>query len=762
MRRLLSSHLAWQAVAILRRRQDVFLTTIVGLLSLGVYLLTLAPDVLDSDSGEFQHAPYSLGLPHPTGYPLYVIIGRLWTFLPLGSLAYRMNLLSAVFAALTIAGVYYLVRQIGVRAVASIAASLTLAVSPLFWSQSIIAEVYALNALLVIMVINLTVAARHATGKQQHRLIQALAITYGLGLAHHRTILFLLPGLAIYLWPILYNMRQEQRRLAGFAFLLVLPLAFYLYIPLRAPGLGIIGSIRWALGDSHLSNFGQQSPAQVLSRGLTGARMAIQQFSVFGVAAVLIGFVKTVRHDHRLAILIGLSGLSALLFYLVYWVSDADVFMLMAYLVAAIWLAVGIEEACTLVGRLIRTRSLPVAALFLMLPAGLLATNYAKLDLSDNHEVSRFWLELLSQPLEQGAMLIGDGWQLSPARYYQISEGIRTDIEVIGADMLTADGWQELIDCLDGGHTVYLLKQVSRSPAKFCFASKGSVVEMRPAPTELSAAHFPTLEQLEVDNIRLLGYSLDSFKVRAGETATVDLFWGVQDTPQTDFNTFVHIIDEQTGAMVAQQDKGALDYLYFGYASSHWPGGQTIRDRFQLSMPAELVPGIYRLEAGLYVLQGGQPVSVKRAKLGRIVVLSADNALSSGHPPLAVLGGRLRLLEAQVKAPPTLVPGQEIHVSLRWQAVRTMDEDYTVFVHLVDPSGKLVAQVDSLHLGGRYPTSLWDAGEVVVEERRLVIPGTLATGDYRLYAGAYTLRDQQRLTTEEGRDRVEIGVIESR
>src|SRR5437867_8676283 len=90
-----------------RRQRSVsapFAAGLALLAGLGLYGLTCAPGVQGGDSGEFQFVAYILGIPHPPGYPLYALVGRLWTLvLPFGEVAYRMNLLSAVFAAATLA-----------------------------------------------------------------------------------------------------------------------------------------------------------------------------------------------------------------------------------------------------------------------------------------------------------------------------------------------------------------------------------------------------------------------------------------------------------------------------------------------------------------------------------------------------------------------------------------------------------------------------------------------------------------------------------
>jgi len=85
-------------------RIDGWLALAVGGLSLALYGRTLAPGLLPGDSGELQTLSALLGNTHPTGYPIYLLVGKLFTWLPVGDMAYRVNLLSAVMAALAVAG----------------------------------------------------------------------------------------------------------------------------------------------------------------------------------------------------------------------------------------------------------------------------------------------------------------------------------------------------------------------------------------------------------------------------------------------------------------------------------------------------------------------------------------------------------------------------------------------------------------------------------------------------------------------------------
>ena len=187
-------------------RLDYVLALLTALLAFALYLRTLAPGVLGGDSGEFQFAAWLGGFAHPTGYPLYLMLGWLWThLLPLHDPAWRMNAFSALWGGVA-AGLVYLLalRMLAqvtdkplVPACSRFSPLLTFAVTPTFWSQATVAEVYTLNAALVAAIL-LGLVTWGQTGSR--RALYVTALLYGLSLAHHRTTLLYLPAIAIFMW----------------------------------------------------------------------------------------------------------------------------------------------------------------------------------------------------------------------------------------------------------------------------------------------------------------------------------------------------------------------------------------------------------------------------------------------------------------------------------------------------------------------------------------------------------------------------------
>jgi hypothetical protein len=245
----------------------LFLSVFFSVLSL--YLLTLAPGVVGGDAGEHQFAAPLLGIPHTTGYPLYILLGKLWTLLiPFGSPAWRMNLFSAVNGALaagvTALIVYYLTTQRPnyplsfiphpSSFISAFIAGLTLAAGLTMWQWSVIAGVRSMNVLFFALITLEAIVWQRKVEEWKSGRVEGrktggldsflnqpphppapylLALTLGLSLAHHRTTLFYLPLIIGWIgWHAPYLVRQP-RQLGALILLTLAPLLLYLFIYVR-------------------------------------------------------------------------------------------------------------------------------------------------------------------------------------------------------------------------------------------------------------------------------------------------------------------------------------------------------------------------------------------------------------------------------------------------------------------------------------------------------------------------------------------------
>jgi Flp pilus assembly protein TadD len=197
-----------------------------------VYFLTLAPTVTSADSGELVTAACTLGVAHPPGYPLWCLLGKAFSLLPVSSPAWRVNLMSAAFGALTAALVYLICKQLAIPRVPAFAGALAFAFSRTFWSQSVIAEVYTLNTFFLCGIILLLLLWGD---RRRNTYLYAAAGVFGLSLSHHYMLMLLIsPAFAIYVLWVSPRLLRDLRLVFGCLALVLAGLLVYIYLPLAA------------------------------------------------------------------------------------------------------------------------------------------------------------------------------------------------------------------------------------------------------------------------------------------------------------------------------------------------------------------------------------------------------------------------------------------------------------------------------------------------------------------------------------------------
>ena len=163
--------------------------------SFAVYLRTLCPTVYVGDSGELTAAAYTLGIAHPPGYPLFCLLGKLFTFLPFGNVAYRVNLLSACFASLTVGLVFLILLRLlqkneglsrGERVFAAFTGALSFGFLRDFWFEALSAEVYTLNTFFFALLLYLLLRWQE---ERKEEIFFLSLFLFGVGLGNHDTLL---------------------------------------------------------------------------------------------------------------------------------------------------------------------------------------------------------------------------------------------------------------------------------------------------------------------------------------------------------------------------------------------------------------------------------------------------------------------------------------------------------------------------------------------------------------------------------------------
>ena len=399
-------------------------------IALAVYAPTVARDLswagAATDGGELITASFTLGVPHPPGYPTYVVLGKLFSLLPLGTVAFRYNLFSAVCAALA-AGLLAAVIRVHwgerVRPTVAAAAALTFACLPLVWSQAVVAEVYALN-LLVVAALVLAWVSRGP--------VAVVGLLLGLAVTTHPTSLLMLPA------ALLGTRQGRGRLLAGFA-LGLLPL---LLLPWLARGDSPVVWGRpdtlggwWWLVSGRLYAANLRLPFDGL--WLDGPRLAaLLRALALGPGALLVGrrpAMEPARHaadttgrSRRTRLMAATAALYTL-FALAYATSDAAVLLPPGLLLLAAVLAPGLEQA----GKLALALPLALAVVGLAGHTGAVgpsprALAVTALDTAPPHAV-------LLTPGDRSLFTL---W------YFHHVEGLRPDVVLVDANLLPFDWYR--------------------------------------------------------------------------------------------------------------------------------------------------------------------------------------------------------------------------------------------------------------------------------------------------------------------------------
>jgi hypothetical protein len=814
-----------------RRLLDGSVAVLLGGGAFTLYVLSLAPTLLAGDGGEFQFVPYLLGVAHPTGYPLYCLLGWVWSrLLWVGDVAYRMNLFSAFWAALAVGFLYptarILLKQVfpHLPAVAhrllAVLAAASLAVTPTFWSQAIIAEVYSLHVFLVVLIfyflLTLGSEPQSATtstgsgpdaaippaggiGGEQHLLLMAGCL--GFGLTHHRSTVLLIPAILAYLWLVRPRFFRDRHLVLKALLLVLLPLSLYLYIPWRAAHtpylrLPLAGGRELVLYENTPAGFldfvlgGPFGGSVDLSADL-GTRLPMawgfvrDEIGWIGLALVLLGIAwLSALRRWPLLVLTGLAAAVLVAFNLVYTIGDIYVLYVPVYLIMILWLVIGAGTLVQVIKNAWARFSqghvpwlpagsrkgwiptlVPLATVlpFFVLPLWMAGSHYADLDQSRNTGDRERWEDIMAEPLPANAILItNDRDDIMPMWYLQYvgsGQPVRTDL--LGLyPLITADyptlGY--VLDlALSTGRPVYLIKEMPGIEVKVNVDPEGGLWYVPGLTAGPKPGHLSDASLADV--MALSGYDRTPHSPRPGESLTVSLYWEALQPAQADYHSFVHLLDSSS-QRVAQSDHQPGGIYY---PTSLWQPGERLRDDHVLVVPTDAPPGVYHLLVGMYVLSSDGSLSSLGAPvvLGQVGIKTGVQTVPGpiSFPAAADLGP-IELLGYDAEP-----QDDGLLVRFHWRCTVPTDTDYTVFVHLVDAAGNRIAQHDGQPQGGAYPTSIWDMGEVVSDEHLLSLPADLLAGDYALQAGLYRLETGRRLPVGEVGDDVGIcgiGCVELR
>ncbi len=663
------------------------------ILSLITYTLTLQPDVLPADSGEFQIVASQLGVAHPPGFPLYTLVGKLFTLLTPWRPALGLNLMSALLAALTLKLVFDSTRHIIAQTCPAnekaglwggLAAALALGTCTTFWAQATTANIRMPT--LFFMAWCLYEISNFQTPASKLQLSPPLtrfALALSLGIGHHPSLIFVGAFFVVYLIlldpPLLWTPRRWPRPVAAFA----LGQLVWLYLPIR----GAMGAL-FAPDDLHTLQgllfhvlaqgfagdmFAFASPRYLPARAALVPTLFLFQFHSGLLVASLWGALVALWRNWRMALLL-LGGWALHVFITITYRAPQTVeYMMPAYILLVVALGLGVGQLVAWSHSKLAWRCQPVlaSAAAAILLAGLLnGANHAPgyLQLAADRSTREYVTPIL-QNAPAGAIILADWHWATPLQYLQIVEGARPDVQVeyvypVG-DMEYALHWLQLIDRNISQRPVVVTRYAGReySATDYDFYPLGQAfLALKRPTTNLPPAFTPVHLNFE-DQITLAGYQLERAALQPGETVELSLAWQPSGPLEQAYSFTAQVLDAQ-GQVVAKRD--------LALPAGPYTPGELRAIQFVLPLAPDLLPGNYRLVIGAYfpLPQGGWH-NLKSAPDGATLAPIAEISLAPApDPPLTLHpldlpfenGWRLEGIDYDQSDPATL------RVYLHWAA----------------------------------------------------------------------------------------------
>ncbi len=450
-----------------------------------VYIYYLCPTIAAGDSGEFITSAKILGIPHPPGYPLYTMIGHLFTWLPISSVAWRANLASALLSALTCLFVYLSLVRLTGRVGAALTGAWALAFSRFFWHYAEVAEVFALNNLFVAVITyvlillygNTEQIPSHSDIKKQQQLKSStrqlfwlLSFLFGLALTNHHTIILMSPAVLVFVWFTESGFFRDGKTLSFAALFFFLGMTPYIYCPVAAAANPVINWDNPVTFKNFLNlflrvDYGSFSPFATLADQNVAVSRLEQlpalfknvgaQFTALGIVIAHFGFIKFRRRKI-------FQGYLSLGFFFsgIFFVLYANVpiknplllgvlqrFYIMPAIFLSFWIGLGIENLSIWLNE----KKLPPATRFtpavfaVVLLGWQFNNNHEEADFRDNYIAENFAHDLLLSLPENAVFFVRGDVASMGVDYMQIVQGARPDVMTLDQAKLTYPWYYEQV-----------------------------------------------------------------------------------------------------------------------------------------------------------------------------------------------------------------------------------------------------------------------------------------------------------------------------
>jgi hypothetical protein len=757
-------------------------------LAFALYAATAAPGTIFGDPSEYQFVPAIPVIAHPPGYAFYTLLARLWQMLvPVGTVAYRTNLLAAAAGAWVVTATYLVTRNLqspisNLRStigalIPSTFAALSLAAASDLWQHAIHANAHVVSAALTVTHLWLLTAWWRT---QNDRWLMAFALVLGLSAAHHPITLMGVPAYGLFILLVRSRILRQWRLLLILAVCLALGLTPFLYFPLRSPnmppGFQPTDMNTWEGFVNHVTakglrvNFGHFGLADQPARAVVFWSLLRLQFSLPVVALALLGLIALVRRAPRAAALLGLFLVVHVAFTINFY-QDIMAYLLDPFVALAILAGLGSLAVIEFLARQVQSARPAIRNLSFVicyLSFAILPISQATFNIQRGISLHAFTApdDYVAAVYDrfagrgEGAVILSDWEHLTPLLVHTHVYGKTLDEadvkKVVYVNPADGPTWvRNVWENADVG-PIYVVgyRPALREEGLRLIPDGPFYRVLLPGAFDGSPTH--PLDVWADGRVHILGYDLSAAVARAGEPLRLTLYQSAPERLTSYWMPFARL-----GSFEARWTTDSR------LNTPLWQPGEIVVEEYELPVPFDLPPGEYPLRLGYADLSGGRaelPLSSggTEVELATVTVFPPPPLAGRIEEGLANLDNQVALVRARAWAgwqtrrakwdePLVVQPGETVRLNLTWRALACPRDSYTVFIHLMDGADRPVEAVnpDDTPLGGSFPTYLWFPkwlpGQTVGDPYRLVIPPDLPPGNYYLEAGMYGMTSHRRL-----------------
>jgi hypothetical protein len=629
-----------------RRISDIGVPIVLFIGTLGVYISNLCPSLWLMDSGEFVFHASVLGIPHPTGYPLYIQLGKFMTFLPGLDAPLAINLFSAIMASLTVAFLYRIIYMLEKRMLVSATAALLFGFSLTFWWQAEIAEVYSLHTFFLVWMTYLLLRVRE-TGDLRAFLL--LSFVLGLSFTHHMSTVLITPAILYFVWTFRRSEVLSFRIIVPAFILFLVGLSVYLFIPLRAglpppfnypqlhgvdPGklTGLFWLVTGRIVKADMFQYGMGEMDKPITYYLV---IMARDFLYIGIPIGIYGAMVQYKRDLRIFITFLLAFLAYVVFFINYGVVDQYVFFIPSFLFWSIWVGVGLSD---LNRRIISFKGTggkgtvligSFSASMVLLVALSIITDYRQLDFTNKREPEEFTQRVLDH-VEDNA-LITSIYEATPLLWYHhYVSGMKPSVEIHDRGLMSLNVREEMLDSFDfrsplfevvvgrvfkerledfmiekaGARPCYLVRYDSFLNDRFVLdeIEKGFYrIALKPVPAyhegEIPDIDFPGTYRYK-EQLDLFGLDLDRASLTEGDLFRVRIFWAVVKPLKDDFIALLRFVQGRELEEHELEENSFIGIYTLGGGMIPYDvivSGRVIADEFDCMVPPDTRGGTYRV-----------------------------------------------------------------------------------------------------------------------------------------------------------------------